>query len=52
MLGVLADDHDLAVSLDDLALFANRLYGSSYFHFFLLRLLIAPCNPASGKIVR
>ena len=32
MLGVLADDHDLAMTLDDLALFAHGLYGRSDFH--------------------
>jgi len=32
MLRVFADNHYLAFSLDYLALFADRLYGSSYFH--------------------
>ena len=32
MLGVFADDHYVAVSLDDLALFADLLYGRPYFH--------------------
>ena len=36
MLRILTDNHYFAVSLDDLALFTDRLYGSSYFHFFLL----------------
>jgi hypothetical protein len=33
MLGVLADDHYMAVSFDDLALFADLLYGRLNFHF-------------------
>ena len=33
MLRVFTDNHDLAFSLDNLALFADRLYGSSNFHF-------------------
>ena len=32
MLGVLADNHDLALALDDLALLAHGLHGRSYFH--------------------
>ena len=32
MLGVIADDHYVAVSLDDLALFADLLNGRLYFH--------------------
>ena len=32
VLGVLADDHDLTFSLDDLALLADRLYGRLHFH--------------------
>ena len=32
VLRVLADDHDLAFSLDDLALFADLLYGRFHFH--------------------
>ena len=31
-----ADDHDFAVSLDDLALVAHGLDGRTYFHFFVL----------------
>ena len=36
MLRVLADYHDMALPLDDLAFFANRLNAGSYFHDFLL----------------
>ena len=32
MLGVLADDHDAALALDDLALLAHGLNGRSHFH--------------------
>ena len=32
MLRVLADNHDAAFALDDLALFAHGLHGRSYFH--------------------
>ena len=32
MLGVVADDHDFALALDDLALLAHRLHGRSDFH--------------------
>jgi hypothetical protein len=32
VLGVIADDHYVAVSLDDLALFADLLNGRLYFH--------------------
>jgi hypothetical protein len=33
VLGVFADDHYTAVSFDDLALFADLLYGWLNFHF-------------------
>ena len=33
VLRIFADDHYLAVSLDDFALFADRFYRSSYFQF-------------------
>ena len=32
VLGILADDHDTTMSLDDLALFADLLNGWFYFH--------------------
>ncbi len=32
VLGVLADDHDFALALDDLALLAHGLHGRSDFH--------------------
>jgi hypothetical protein len=40
VLGIFTDNHDLPISLDDFALFADRLNGSSDFHFsFLLAML-------------
>ena len=52
VLGILANDHDAALTLDDLALFADGFYGRSYFHCtasllhpidqFLLRQVIRP----------
>ena len=56
MLGVLADNHDMAFSLDDFALFANLLDGRLYFHScipFLSEtiLLFPPGNATLGKIV-
>ena len=35
MLGVLADHHDAAFTLDDLALFADRLHGRTNLHVLL-----------------
>ena len=52
MLGVLADDHDFALALDDLALLAHRLHGRSDFHLlYLLLLLASPGDAAAGQIV-
>ena len=51
MLGVLADDHDFALALDDLALLAHRLHGRSYFHLFYL-LLAPPGYSAAGDVIR
>ena len=50
VLGIVADDHDAALALDDLALFADRLYRRTNFHRytllfqdqFLLRQVIRP----------
>ena len=53
MLGVLADHHDAAFTLDDLALFTNGLYGRPYFHcIFLLLVLGAPRYAAARKVIR
>ena len=65
MLGILADDHDTTMSLDDLALFADLLNGWFYFHcvhhafltvMCLMRticksLFSSPCDSALGEIV-
>ena len=57
MLGILADDHNAALPLDDLAFFANRLDRGSHFHRIvppsvgLTLTLAAPGDPASGQIL-
>ena len=59
MLGVLADHHDLAFSLDDLALFADLLNGWFYLHCrnqtfltcILCKLFCSPGNAALGQVV-
>ena len=50
MLGVLADNHDFALALDYLALFAHGLHGRSYFHLFYL-LLASPHDAAAGDVI-
>jgi len=40
MLGVLADNHDLALTLDDLALLADRLHGRTNLHVLVPPLLM------------
>ena len=45
MLGVLADNHDFTLALDDLALFAHGLHGRSNFHFFTSYLLLQVILP-------
>ena len=45
MLGIIADDHDAAFPLNNLALFAHRLYRRSYFHdIYLLLFCTAGCR--------
>ena len=54
MLGVLTDNHDNALSLDDLALFAHFLDGRSYLHVttsIFRRRLQTPGDSAFGRIV-
>ena len=51
VLGILADDHDFALALDDLALLAHGLHGRSDFHLLYL-LLASPGDAAAGQIVR
>ena len=59
MLGVLADHHDAAFTLDDFALFANGLNGRSDFHFQIppctfpkRNLFRTPCNASFGQVIR
>ena len=55
MLGIFADNHYPAFSLDNLALVAHRLDRRSYFHFIILltiALLRSPRDPALGKVIR
>ena len=54
MLGVFADDHYLAFSLNDFALFANLFYGWFNLHFIIPTLSLLLCTPGYatlGKIV-
>ena len=54
MLGVLADNHNFALALYDLALFAHGLNGRSYFHFCLLEKLLlfaSPRDAAASQVV-
>ena len=50
VLGVLADDHDFTLALDDLALLAHGLHGRSDFHLFFL-LLASPHDTAAGDVI-
>ena len=56
MLRVLTNDHDLAMSFDDLALFANLFDGRLNFHFdnltFRKLLLLSPGDTSLRDIVR
>ena len=49
MLRILADDPDNTLALNDFALIANRLYGSSYFHNLLLSSFSAISRRTSGS---
>ena len=54
VLGIFADNHNFALALDDLALFAHGLNGRSYFHFCLLEKLLlfaSPRDAAACQIV-
>ena len=51
MLGVLADDHNFALALDDLALLTHRLNGRSDFHLNASLLLASPGNTAACQVV-
>ena len=50
MLGVFADNHDLALALDDLALLAHGLNGRSNFHLNYL-LLASPSDTAASDVI-
>ena len=45
MLGVLANNHDFALALDDLALLAHGFHGRSDFHYFTSYLLLQVILP-------
>ena len=49
MLGVLADNHYFAFSLDDFALFANLLYGWFNLHFIIPTLSLLLCTPSDAS---
>ena len=50
MLGVLADNHYFAFSLDDFALFANLLYGWFNFHLIIPTLSFLLCTPSDASL--
>ena len=49
VLRIFADDPDNTLALNDFALIANRLYGSSYFHNLLLSSFSAISRRTSGS---
>ena len=49
MLRILADDHYVAVPLDDLALFADLFYGRLYFHSLTTFLVFAEASVRQNK---
>ena len=54
VLGILANNHHVAFSLDDFALFANLLDGRLNFHCFipfLFRLFFSPGDTALGEVI-
>ena len=52
MLGVLADHHDFAFSLNDFALFANLLYGWFNLHFITPTLSLLLCTPGYASLIQ
>ena len=50
MLGVLADNHDFAFSLNDFALFANLFYGWFNLHFIIPTLSLLLCTPGYATL--
>lgn len=52
MLGVFANNHDFAFSLNDFALLANLFYRRPNFHFITsIGLFMPECYPALGQII-
>ena len=51
MLGVLADNHYFAFSLNDFALFANLFYGWLNLHFITPTLSLLLCTPSDSSLV-
>ena len=50
VLGVLADNHYFAFSLNDFALFANLLYGWFNFHLIIPTLSLLLCTPSDTSL--
>ena len=50
MLGVLADNHYFAFSLNDFALIANLLYGWFNLHFIIPTLSLLLCTPSDASL--
>lgn len=50
VLGILADDHYMTMTLDNLALFADFLYGRLYFHSILPPFLFYRAEPQTFYI--
>ena len=50
MLGVLADNHDFAFSLNDFAFFANLLYGWFNLHSIIPTLSLLLCTPGYASL--
>ena len=52
MLGVFANNHDFAFSLNDFALLANLFYRRPNFHFITsIGLFMPECYPSLGQVV-
>ena len=53
VLGIFANNHHVAFSLDDFALFANLLYGRLNFHFLNLpfELFLTPSDSSFREVV-
>ena len=52
MLGVFADNHYFAFSLNDLALFANLFYGWFNLHFIIPTLSLLLCTPGYAALCK